>query len=519
MKETEMIHISRKTAVTSFFVLCALMIAAAPAFAQGVAFQASSLPQQARVEGLTETMGAVVIQATGGGTVKAGSSITVVYSGAITNLSSGSTNNGVLACNPTASCTNLSVPAVSSGTNQLTVQFNADVAFAQGDYIVISQVRVNVNALGSGTSTVTATMSGTSSQPTTNPITFTQATVVVASVVSPSNSVAVTAAPVAQTCSVPKPNGVVGSSGFGTFQVTVTEKYPAALTNLTNESSFTPAFPPSNGTKLTYTFTGVPSGLAIQALQTTASAGSLTLSDLTTPGSLITSNGSPVVFTFTVAGGSTAQAENLGVIFQIGVPSNSSSFAAAGTPIPSLGATATVTAAVNLAPASGTVSFASTSLGGGTVATFGDCVTNLLFPYVTNQGGYDTSFSIANTTSDDLAFGAGAAASPQTGSCTLNFWPTTDTSVGTTGTATQFTTPTVDAGKVYAFSLSGTSFSGQTGYMIAVCRFLNAHGFAFLTNGFAQAGGPQLSHGYLGLVLPNPITSRSTSGASEALGN
>src|SRR5205807_397466 len=142
----------------------------------------------------------------------------------------------------------------------------------------------------------------------------------------------------------------------------------------------------------------------------------LTYSDLTSPSTLITSNGSPVVFTFTIAGGSTATAESLGVVFKIGVPSNSSTFAATGTPIPSLGATATVTAAVNLAPASGTVSFASTSLGGGTVATFGDCVTNLLFPYVTNQGGYDTSFSFANTTSDDLAFGAGAAASPQTGS-------------------------------------------------------------------------------------------------------
>jgi hypothetical protein len=64
---------------------------------------------------------------------------------------------------------------------------------------------------------------------------------------------------------------------------------------------------------------------------------------------------------------------------------------------------------------------------------------------------------------------------------------------------------------VYAFSQSATSFSGQTGYVIAVCRFLNAHGFAFLTNGFAQSAGPQLSHGYLGLVMPNPIGGRSNS--------
>jgi len=505
----EMQYKKVKMLMSTFAVIAAIAVFAAPAFAQGVAFQASSLPQQARVEGLTETMGAVVIQATGAGTVKSGSSITVVYSGAITNLAtSGTTNNNVLACSPPSNCTGLTVPAVTSGSNQLTVQFNTDTVFATGNYIVVSQVRVNVNALGAGTSTVTATLSGTSSAPTSNPITFTQASVVVASIVSPSSTVSIpTVASVQQTCSVP----------VGSFQINLTEKYPAALTNLDNETSFTPSFSVKNGTKVTYTFTGVPSGLAIAPVATSDPSGSsLAFSDLTT--GLIVSNGSPIVFTFTISGGSTSAAETIGTIFNIGVPSNSTTFAGA-TAIPSIGTTASVTAAVNLAPGSGTVSFTSASLGGGTVASFGDCVTNMLFPYVTNQGGYDTSFSIANTTSDDLAFGAGAAASPQTGSCTLNFWPTTDTTQGTTGTAVQFTTPSIDSGKIYAFSQSGTSFSGQTGYMIAVCRFLNAHGFAFLTNGFAQAAGPQLSHGYLGLVMPNPIGSRSASGVSEALGN
>jgi len=119
-----------------------------------------------------------------------------------------------------------------------------------------------------------------------------------------------------------------------------------------------------------------------------------------------------------------------------------------------------------------------------------------------------------------LAFGAGAGAAAQTGSCTMSFWPTTDLTAGTTGTALQSTTPTIPAGGVYAFSQSGTSFSGQSGYMIAVCRFLNAHGFAFLTSGFAQAAGPQLSHGYLGLIIPSPIGTRGAGlGAGEALNN
>jgi len=169
-----------------------------------------------------------------------------------------------------------------------------------------------------------------------------------------------------------------------------------------------------------------------------------------------------------------------------------------------------------LSPSSGIVSFATNNEGGGTIATISDCVTNMLFPYVTNQNGYDTSFSIANTTSDDLAFGAGAGATPQNGSCTLTLWPTTDTTLAASsplGSTVQYTTPTISAGQVYAFSAGGNStpFAGQTGYIIAVCRFLNAHGFAFLTNGFAQPAGPQLSHGYLGLVLPNPIAGRAAS--------
>src|SRR5258708_40167890 len=84
-----MIHMSRKTAVTSLFVLCGLLVAAAPAFGQGDQFQVSSLPQQARIEGLTETMGAVVVQATAPGTIPAGSSVTGLYSVTITSPVSG----------------------------------------------------------------------------------------------------------------------------------------------------------------------------------------------------------------------------------------------------------------------------------------------------------------------------------------------------------------------------------------------------------------------------------------------
>ena len=178
--------------VISCLALAAMLIMAAPAAnAQGVAFQASSLPLQARGEGLTETIGAVVLQATATGTVPAGSSITIVYSGTIANASS-FTGTAGLSCSiaPQGSITALvpcgaGVFTTSATGSQLTVQFNSAVTFTAGNYIEVSQVRMNVNALGSGATTVTATLSGTSSLPASNPITFTQSTVGVSSIVNP----------------------------------------------------------------------------------------------------------------------------------------------------------------------------------------------------------------------------------------------------------------------------------------------------------------------------------------------
>jgi hypothetical protein len=526
-----MIHMSRKTAVTSFLVICAVAIAATPAIAQGVAFQASSLPLQARGEGLTETIGAVVLQATATGSVPSGSSITIVYSGSIANTSSFTGTQGLSCSLPAqgtitvstgaAPCgTTTSAFATSAGGSQLTVQFNSSISFVAGSYLEISQVRMNVNGLGTGTSTVTATLSGTSASPASNPITFTQSQVGVSSIVNPSvkGSIATTA-PAIQTCSVP---------AASTFSVTVGENYPAALTSTTpDESGFTPITTVANGSLVSIVIANVPSGLGVQANATSTPASntpatSTILATLVSSTAAVqVSTGSALTYTFAITGDSTSAVESFTEGFTIGLP-NSKGTALSGSagPLPSIGTIVSATATVSLAPSSGIVSFATNNEGGGTVATISDCVTNMLFPYVTNQNGYDTSFSVANTTNDDLAFGAGAGATPQSGSCTLSLWPTTDTTLASAsplGTASQYTTPTIPSGSVFAFSQSGTSFSGQSGYIIATCRFLNAHGFAFLTNGFAQSAGPQLSHGYLGLVLPNPIAGRSASGGESAV--
>jgi len=534
-----MIHMSRKTAVTSFLVICAVAIAATPAFAQGpgVAFQASSLPLQARGEGLTETIGAVVLQATAQGTVPGGSSVTIVYSGSIANASAFGTTTATgytagLSCSVTgtpalngAGCGSAigngnTYFSTSASGSQLTVQFNTQVVFNAGNYLEVSQVRMNVNALGSATTTVTATLSGTSSAPITNPITFTQSQVGVSSIVNPSVVGSIPSggsAAAIQTCAVPTGN---------TFSVKVAENYPAAFTSLTDEMGFSSLGTIANGSLVNIVINNLPSGLAVQAFPSNSftyvgPSGNFALTLLSGTPAYQVSTGSALTFTVAITGDSTSAVESFTVPFGIGLP-NSKNTALSGSvgTLPSIGTIVTTTATVSLGPTSGIVSFATNNEGGGTVATISDCVTNLMFPYVTNQNGYDTSFSVANTTNDDLAFGAGAGATTQSGSCTLSLWPTMDTTLSSAsplGTASQYTTPTIPSGSVYAFSQSSTSFSGQTGYIIAVCRFLNAHGFAFLTNGFAQAAGPQLSHGYLGLILPNPIAGRSNSNGESAV--
>jgi hypothetical protein len=487
-----------------------MALVATSAIAQGVAFQASSLPLQARGEGLTETIGAVVLQATGPGTVPAGSSITLVYSGTIANSSAftaGGTAGLSCSINGVTTCAGFTTSATGS---QLTVQVTGTTVFKTGDYIEISQVRMNVNGLGSGTTTVTATLSGTSAAPTTNPITFTQSQVGVSSIVNPSIKASIaTTAPAVQTCAVP---------AAATFSVTVAENYPAALTSTADETSFSPLGTIANGSLVSVVISNIPSGLGVLSTGTSAVtpvASTIVATLIAATPAYQTSTGAALTYTFAITGDSTASVESFTTGFTIGLP-NSKGTALSGSvgTLPSLGTIVTATAAVSLAPSSGIVSFATNNEGGGTVASISDCVTNMMFPYVTNQNGYDTSYSIANTTNDDLAFGAGQGATSQSGSCTLSLWPTTDTTLGSAsplGTASQYTTPSIPSGSVYAFSQSGTSFSGQTGYVIAVCRFLNAHGFAFLTNGFAQSAGPQLSHGYLGLILPNPITGRTSS--------
>jgi hypothetical protein len=126
------------------------------------------------------------------------------------------------------------------------------------------------------------------------------------------------------------------------------------------------------------------------------------------------------------------------------------------------------------------------------------CRTNILWPYVTNASGFDTGLAIANTTKDP--FGTSA----QAGTCTLNFYGDNAPSA--------ITTPSIASGTVYAnaASVAAPNFSG---YVIAVCNFQFAHGFAFVQSSVGY-NPTTAAMGYLGLIIPSD--SRS---AAEALNN
>jgi hypothetical protein len=171
------------------------------------------------------------------------------------------------------------------------------------------------------------------------------------------------------------------------------------------------------------------------------------------------------------------------------------------------------------------------------------CVTNLLFPYVTNVVGFETGLAIANTSLDSAwnltlppsaptapANGPTAAipnwgtvdtgplpynTTPQAGPCNLFLFGSASAVNMTTGTKggsavtpvvaiASITTPNIAAGQVFADTLTsifglnaGTAPVTLTGYVIARCDFQFGHGYAFLVN---PVGAPQ---GYLALIIPD----------------
>ena len=113
--------------------------------------------------------------------------------------------------------------------------------------------------------------------------------------------------------------------------------------------------------------------------------------------------------------------------------------------------------------------------------------TNLLYPFVSNQSGFDTGISISNTGDD--RFGTHLPACPGGGCrCTLYFFGA--------NAAPSVSTDPISPGVTYATVTSSVAPNFQ-GYVIAACNFPYAHGFAFLSD----IGVHSVATGYLAEVI------------------
>ena len=109
------------------------------------------------------------------------------------------------------------------------------------------------------------------------------------------------------------------------------------------------------------------------------------------------------------------------------------------------------------------------------------CTTTLLFPYVLHHTGFDTGISISNTSSES-------------GSCAINYH-------GAGGPDPHESRLIAGGGQLIFTLSSAVDTTGFQGYLVAVCDFRKAYGFALILDGFGT-GDSTLAQGYLAVRNP-----------------
>jgi len=123
------------------------------------------------------------------------------------------------------------------------------------------------------------------------------------------------------------------------------------------------------------------------------------------------------------------------------------------------------------------------------------CATTLLFPYVTNATayGYDTGIEITNASTLPTGVAGITAAS---GSCTVSFYGTG----AATAAPVSVNYGTVTTGTIGTpFAMSQSAAAGLTGYAVAVCNFVGAHGYAYISDDLTANNG--VAANYLAVIL------------------
>jgi len=492
---------------------------------------AFSVPTLVRSQGLTEVTGAISLNCAGGVLTATTANITVT----ITPPTAVVTNDAA-AGNPIAANTGTAtIGVITVSGNTVTIPIASAAGAQTLGTVTISAIRVNASASGvvfpaqiaalltaSPATAIsvsnnqlnvaipqngfTATFSSGAGLPQCSSSTFAGASDAPGTITVAPNAGSGGAA--AGAFSVNGTTTIAGKtiSGGTAGKITVSEGFPAAFHTRAHEGADA-----SNGTRILITLGTLPSNVVVYALQrlnveATGFTGNAVLdivsgagadgSGATSPPaagsatteSLITGN----TITYEVTTDNDAQLDGFVVPIQ---------FYTTGTA--TLG---TITATATIAPTS-TIGTATTSGGvlprftagtaSGTATSIIGCTTNILFPFVTNQLGFNTGFSIANTTTDP--FGT----SSQSGTCVYNFYGTNAPSGGT------FTTPSISGGASDTELLSTVAPNFQ-GYIIVQCNFQLGHGFFFIQNGFG-GGTPNVAQGGPGLIILQPGTTGGTS--------
>jgi len=270
----------------------------------------------------------------------------------------------------------------------------------------------------------------------------------------------------------------------------------------------------TQGTEISFAFAGVQTGVSLFVPGAVTLTGNYGLG--TTPGYavLVGGDGTTGLNQLTISG-STAVAtyeilySDPSVLETLAVPAYAAYISNTGQNIPAPG---TATASVNFAPLSTSPTASSSApiprfcqpYTPSNLYTINSCNCNLLFPFVTNQFGFDTGVAIANTTADTLN-----GVTPQQGLVTLTYYGTT--TGGGAAPPTAVTTSEVTSGSELVFTLSsGGNYGipatpGFEGYIIARANFQYCHGFAFISD----AGAQKLAEGYLAIQLDLPMLNRT----------
>jgi hypothetical protein len=134
-----------------------------------------------------------------------------------------------------------------------------------------------------------------------------------------------------------------------------------------------------------------------------------------------------------------------------------------------------------------------------------DCITYLLYPFVTCQTGanpqWTTGISVSNTSRDAGIFGTFDLTDEQSGSVTFYGFPKSVATVSGSGQVPQHVvsmlTTNLAAGDTYTFSCHDSVMAGMEGYAIIKANFQHARGMGFVLTG-------DVAHGYMAEVIDDP---------------